>query len=1032
MRRPLLAYAITLVMVVAGAAAFLSLGVSRYPDVELPIVTVATPFPGASPEQVETDVTRRIENSVHGIAGIEALTSRSAAGFSVVVARFVIEKSATVAVKEVRDKVRALTDLPAGATTPQVLRFDPNQIPIAGVALSSQRPVPELSDYADRVVRPELQGMPGVARVNLVGGQARQINVEVAPARLAAYDVTATALLNAIQGRAGGADEGAQRSLPHTFSRITDLASVAVGSRGGRPVALADVARVEDGVARPQTATNVDGTPAVLLYVQKQPGANTVGVVKRVRQRLRTLEQSIPPGYALRIVWDQAEYVVASTSLVEHHLVVGALLAASVALVFLGDWRATGITALAIPISLISTFVLLAALRLTLNTFTLLALALVVGIVIDDAIVVLENIYRLTRTKGLPPIRAAVEGTREVGAAVVATTLSLIVVFLPLAFMGGIVGRFMSSFGWTMACAIAVSLLVSFTLTPALASRWLGGASRQPVPPAGLEGAQRSGERAASGASAAAPGRLEQAMERGYRWLLRRSLRRRWVLVALSALALASIVPLWRSVSQDFLPVDDESQFEVIGRVPEGSTVAGTSAQATQIAAAIRRLGGVASTVVAVGDDPQHSPEAFTVFVRMVPVGARAMTQQQEMARVRTEVLPPYQARGVTATVNNIFDLTGSVAPLEYVISGPDIAVLKRASDTAVAYLRTVPGVADPRASLATGTSVDVKVNRARAGPLGVRAGDVAETVALLTRGVDVRGISYARGGRLYGVHVEADNPDAANPTVLLQTPLATASGKTVPLGSVIDVRPTTGPSEIDHFNRKRAVTVSANLLPGTFLGTVTAQLDGKLRTLGLPPGYHLGPAGVSEQVSRTERAFARAFGIAFAFMFLVLAALFKSWLHPITILASLPLTVPFALISILLLRGSLNPLSYLGILVLFGVVKKNAILQVDRANQLRAQGANKDDAIVAASVGRLRPILMTTIAFVAGAVPLAVSRGVGTATSHTISAVIIGGQTFSLLLTLVAVPVFYSLFDDLEKRGTRRRANRRTAKLLR
>lgn len=1006
-RKPALAYAITCVMVAAGVVAFLNLGVSRYPDVALPILTIATPFPGASPEQIESDITRRIEHAVSGLDGIEALTSRSAAGYSVVIVRFVIEKNAGVAAREVEDKVRALTDLPAGAGTPQVLRFDPNQIPIAVVALSGQRPVSELSDYAEGAVRPAIERLPGVARVNLVGGQTRQVNVEVAPTRLAAHGVTVTALLNAIQTRAGGTDDSAQRAVPLAFNRMAALANVPLGSRAGRPIRLAEVARVEPGVARPQTATNVDGTPALLLYVQKQSAANTVGVVTRVRDRLRTLQQTAPPAYSLRVVWDQAEYVVASTDLVEHHLIAGALLAASVALVFLGDWRATGITALAIPISLISTFVLLAALHLTLNTFTLLALALVVGIVIDDAIVVLENIYRLIRTGGLPPVRAAVEGTREVGTAVMATTLSLIVVFLPLAFMGGIVGRFMSSFGWTMACAIAVSLLVSFTLTPALASRWLGFAHRA----------------SARTEDATAPGRMEQTMERSYRWMLERSLRRRWVLVALSVLALASILPLWRSVSQDFLPVDDESQFEVAGKAPGGSTLAGTAAVATQMAAAIRHLGGVTSTVVAVGDDPQHSPETFTLFVHLVPVGARVVTQQQEMARVRTDILPPYQARGVTATVNNMFDLTGSVPPLEYVISGPDLTVLKRASDAAVAYLSTVPGVADVRTSLATGASWDVRVNPAQAGRLGVGLDDAADTILLLSRGIDVRGISYARDGRFYGVHVEADNRNPADPAALLETPLASTSGRTVPLRSVIDIRRMTGPTEIDHFNRERAVTISANLLPGTFLGTVTARLGGKLRALGLPPGYYLGPAGVSEQVSRTERAFARAFAIAFALMFLVLAALFKSWLHPITILASLPLTVPFALISILLLRGSLNPLSYLGILVLFGVVKKNAILQVDRANQLRAQGVDKNAAIVRASVGRLRPILMTTIAFVAGAVPLAVSRGVGTATSHTISAVIIGGQTLSLLLTLVAVPVFYSLFDDLETRLTRRRA---------
>jgi len=1015
-RRPVLSRVITLVMVVVGVFSFLSLNVSRYPNVELPFITVITRFPGASPEEVETDLTRKIEDAVSGIGGIDKVTSTSTEGYSIVVAQFVLEKNVTTAVDEVRDKVGAIADLPAGIDAPQVLRFDPSQIPVAVLALSADRPIRDISEYASRVIKPGLEGVLGVAQVNLVGDQQRQINVLLDPYRLAAHDVTATSVLAALQAPAGSADTGAQRFLVRTFQRVSELAGIAIPSRTGRAVALGDLAHIQDGAAPARTTANVNGTPGVLLYIQKQSGANTVSVVGGIKDRLQSLAQALPAGYDLRVAWDQSEFVLAATRAVEEHVVVGSILAALVVLVFLWDWRSTIITGLAIPISLISTFTLLAALHLTLNTFTLLALALVIGIVIDDAIVVLENIYRLIHDKGTRPFHAAIAGTREVGPAVMATTLSLIVVFLPLAFMTGIVGRFMSSFGWTMAFAIAVSLVVSFTLTPSLASRWL----RAPA---------SNGEHGEGGPPPAMPvrrepeGPVKRAIERGYRWLLERSLQHRWVLVVLSILTLASIVPLGRMVNQNFLPVDDESRFEVAGQAPGESALDATSSLATRMAAEIRRLPGVAYTIVTVGDDPQRSPNKFTIFVGMLPIGARpTVTQAQEMARVRTEILPKFQAPDLTVVVNDISDLSGSAAPLQYVISGPDLSVLGRASQAAVEYLRTLPGVVDIRSSAAASRSVDIKVNPAHAAGLGVGAEEVANTLALLTQGVQARQMAYAEGGRFYPVHISAGVPGLTDPSDLANVPLLASSGGHVPLGRVVDVLPTSGPREIERFNRGRQVTVSANLLPQASLGGVVEKLDAKMRSLNLPPEYHLGLTGIAEQVSKTKSAFTQAFIIAFVFMFLVLAAQFESWMHPITILLSLPLTVPFALISILLLRGSLNPLSYLGILVLFGVVKKNAILQVDRANRLRAQGIEKDAAIVHASLDRLRPILMTTIAFVAGMIPLAISRGVGAATNQTISTVIIGGQMLSLLLTLLAIPVMYSLFGDIDTWVFRRR----------
>src|SRR5579884_692741 len=882
-RRPVLARVITLVMIVLGIFAFLGLNVSRYPNVELPIITIITKLPGAAPAAVEADVTRRIENAVSGIDGMDKVTSTSAEGFSIVIAQFALEKDVNVAAQEVRDKIGALADLPAGTEPPQVLRFDPNRIPVMIVALSADRPVPAISEYAFRTIAPRLEGTAGVAQLKLVGDRLRQINVLVDPDRLAAHGVTATQVLNAIQTPAGGLDATAQQFIAHTFTSLADLANLPVTSRGGRPVRLADVARIEDGAAQPQTVANINGTPAVLLYVLKQSGANTIDVARAITARLRTLRAALPPGYTLRVVWDQSEYVLASTRAVEEHLVAGSLLAALVVLLFLWDWRATIITALAIPISLVSTFTLLAALHLTLNTFTLLALALVV----------LESIYRFVHEKGRHPVQAAVDGTRAVGPAVMATTVSLLVVFLPLAFMRGIVGRFMSSFGWTMAFAIAVSLVVSFTLTPSLASQWLGprrpgarsrsGDAGEPHPDPPRRGGPRE--------------RLRAVMEGWYRWLLDRSLRRRWAVVLLALLTLASIVPLAMAVDQDLLPTEDESQFEVVVQAPAGWTLDASAALAARMAAEIRRLAGVAFTVVTVGDDPQHSPNRFTIFVRLVPLHARTVTQQQEMARVRREVLPKFRSEDLVVLVNDVSDLTEGTAPLQYVISGPDLAVLRRAAREAVAYLHTLPGVVDIQSSAAAGQSYDVKVDPARAAAAGVSPAEVAEALALATHGIDARGVAYAEGGQFYTVHLRAETP-AADPAALARVPLASPTGHPVALGQVVGIRPTAGPGEITHVNRERGVTISANLLAGTSLGSVVSRLDAKMRALGLPPGYHRGLTGVSEQVPQTERAFTQAFVIAFVFMYLVLAAQFESWVHPITILLSLPLTAPFALVS--------------------------------------------------------------------------------------------------------------------------------------
>ncbi len=1009
-RRPVLAWVLILSLAFLGAFTYGRLNVERFPNVDFPFVVVTATLPGASPEEMETDVTNKIEEAVNTISGIDTLTSRSSEGFSQVAIQFALEKNVDVAGQDVRDKVNGiLRDLPTGVDPPIVSKFDPGAIPVLTLALSADRPIRDITEYADKVLKRRLEGTPGVGTVNIIGGQARQINVWIDPPRLNAYGLSTTAVIRALQAQnvqfpGGNIDQGTQRLTLRTLGRVDSIAGLqrlVIADRGGAPVTLADVARVEDGAADQETIANVNGKAAVVLDVVKQSGTNTLNVVRDLRARLASVESSLPAGYHLQVVRDQSVFVRASTDAVREHLIVGSLLAAVVVMLFLRNLRSTIIAAIAIPASLISTFTLLDAMGLTLNIVTLLALALVVGIVIDDAIVVLENIYRFITEKKMPPVQAAIEATREVGAAVTATTMSLIAVFLPLAFMSGIVGRFMRSFGWTMAFAIAVSLLVSFTLTPMLSARWLKP-SRQP---------------AGSRAEDARGGRIYLALERGYRWLLERALRRRWVVVALTVVTLFSIAPLGIAVNKNFFPEDDESQFEVVIRAPEGWSLATTEELANQMAAEIRGLPGIEYTVASVADDPQHTPNRFTIYTRMVDVDRRSVSQQSMADRVRREILPRYAHLGLQTQVGAVSDFggSGSFQPIDYIVSGPDLTVLTRVADEGQKILRNIPGVVDVRSSLITGQpQLGVTVDRARASDLGVSVADAAGALNVLVAGQ--RASTYAEGGEQYDIAVRADPAYRKDQAGLSQLTVASATQGVVPLEQVVQIEPGVGPSSIDHYSRRRQVELTANLLPGTSQAAVLQQLDREIRKLGLGPEYAMAFSGQAAEQQRQAQAFMTAFGLSFVFMYLILAAQFESWLHPITILLSLPLTVPFALASILFLRDSLNILSQLGILVLFGVVKKNAILQIDHANQLRAQGMERDRAIVQASRDRLRPILMTTIAFVAGMIPLALSTGVGAATNRSISSVVIGGQTLSLLLTLVAIPVFYSLFDDLAR----------------
>ena len=1021
-RRPVFASVLILSLTVIGVFSFTQLGIDQFPNVDIPVALVTTRLPGAAPEQVESEVTDKIEEAVNTINGIDTLTSTSSEGVSQVVVSFRLEKNADVATQEVRDRInRVLPLLPRTITQPIIEKRDPDAAPVLTVALTANAPVRDITEYADKVLRRQLESADGVGQVLVLGGRRRQINVVLDADRLRAQNLTVNDVARALQAQnsdipGGRIDQGAQSLTMRTRGRVEspdEFGSIVIRETGGYPVQVRDVARIEDGMADAQTVASVNGDPTVLLQIRKQSGTNTVEIVNAVKARLTQLEDTLPSGYRLRIVRDQAEFIEASISSVEEHLVVGSLLAALVVLLFLGNLRSTFIAAISIPTSIVATFGLIWYMGFTLNMLTMLALTLSVGIVIDDAIVVLENIYRFIEEKGMPPMKAAVEATREIGLAVLATTLSLVAIFVPVGFMSGMVGRFMQSFGLTMAFAILVSLLVSFTLTPMMSSRWLR------VKRAGPGGAVHDSKHSA----------IFGPMDRAYSAMLGWSMSHRWVIGVLAVAVLLSSVPLFRFVAVTFVTQDDQSGFDVSVRALEGTSLEATEVMANRIGAAIRRIPEVNYTLATVAGDGAGTRNTASIFVKLHPIEARERDQFAVMAQVRDDILAPFTAEGVRASVGGGGGGGGPGAGVQFVLRGPELRGLQDYSERLLEKVKTIPGVVDADTTLNAGKpEVSVRMDRPKAADLGVPLSEAAEALRLLVGGDAVT--TYNEGGEQYEVHVRAEAGDRDSEAALGRLPIPSRLG-TVALEDVARFTRGEESADIRRLSRQRQVTVMVNMLPGTSQAAVQAQMTEFAGQLGMAPGYTGGFSGQSRELNRTATAFLTAFALSLIFMYLVLAAQFESWLHPVTILLSLPLTLPFALLSLIIFQQSLNVFSALGLLVLFGVVKKNSILQIDHANQLKAAGLSTHDAIVQASRNRLRPILMTTLAFVAGMVPLVVTSGVGSATNHAIGWVVIGGQTLVLVLTLVVTPVAYAVFDDLrEKRLAARGANWLRARL--
>ncbi len=1045
-RRPVFAVMLILALVVAGLTSYLQLGVDRFPKMDLPTVYVSTTYRGAAAEEVESEVSQVLEDAVATVAGIDELRSISREGYSILILTFNVNRDIDAAIQDVRDSVNGvLNRLPLDVDPPVVRKQDVDASPILTLALAGQRDRRELYVLADRYVKDVVESAPGVGKVSIAGAAERAVQVNIEARRLAAYGLSIAQVREALVRQnadlpGGRVDAGFRELDLRTLGRFPlprDFLDMVVTTVNGMPIRIRDLGEVVDTSKEVRTMARLNGIPAVVVQVQRQSGENTVQVIEAVKERLARSRDLLPADVSVDIIQDQSRYIHAAMHEVQKHLVVGSLLATIVVLLFMRSWRSTLIAAVAIPASIIATFAVMRAMDFTLNNVTMLALALMVGVVIDDAIVVLENVFHCIEEKGMPPMQAAVAGTKEIGLAVMVTTFSLVIVFLPVSFLSSVTGRMLFQFGVTSAVAVLVSLVVSFSLTPMMCSRLL-----RPVATTGKAPDSRRG--------------FYHWIEAGYMVLLRWSMRYRWGVLAIGLAVVAANYPLYKLVKQDYIPTNvDESEFEVSVTAPEGATIRTMDATMQAIEAEIRQVDGVTTLLTTVGTGGLPRVNAAQIYVRLKDIEERLFSlgrlwretlAGQPMAAFRGNFTQREKMQEIRRRLAKFDDLEigvrnqtalrqGAPVDIDFCIVGPDLEQLSAYSTQLRKKAQAIPGIVDSFTTLKMDKpQLLVDIDRERAATLGVDVQEIAQTLRVAVGGDDR--VSRYRDPKLddaYDVELRLVGLDRASPEAISQLYVRTrpsaSGGQASPsaltrLDNLVDLRFGESPARIDRLDRQRMSAVRANIAPGFALADRIEALQQAADELGMPSSYSTRVIGQGRERQRTLRDFRWTFVLAFIFMYLLLAAQFEHVVHPLTILISLPLAVPFGLLSLWLGGETLNLYSALGILVLFGVVKKNAILQVDHTNQLRAEGMDRLSAILQANRDRLRPILMTTISFVAGMLPLLIGAGPGAEERRSIAVLVVGGQTLSLLLTLLAVPVVYSFFDDLGTLLHRKRSN--------
>ncbi len=1013
-RRPIVTVVTMIALVVFGLASLARLDTDEFPDIDAPIVFVAIAYPGAAPDVVEREVVTRIEDKISGISGVDKINSTSTDGFAQIIVQFVFSKAVEQATQDIRDAISAVrAQLPAEILEPIIQRFDPNQLPIVSLAITSNvLTPPQLTQIAEQTVAGDLRGIPGVAQVNVVGGDSAQLNVNVRPTDLAAVGVGIDQVVSALRsqnlaapvGNVNGPLEQRSIRLEGRLDRPEDFNSLVISQRNGQLITLGQVADVEAGAAEPKSSALYNGKQAIGLDIVKSREYSTTAVADRVRARVDALQKSLPAGATIEVVRDAGVRVRHSVRNVEEALVEGALLTVLVVFLFLNSWRSTVITGLALPVSVLASFVPLWMFGFTLNTMSLLGLSLAIGILIDDAIVVRENIVRHVEL-GADHMQAAHEGTDEIGLAVAATTFSIVAVFVPVGFMPGIAGQWFKPFALTIAAAVLVSLFVSFSLDPMLSAYW---------PDPQLEAHERRNA-------------IARVLERFNVWFDRQAERyksviawaldHRWTMVGLAVLSFVGAIALQVVAGGfAFVPVSDQSELNIAIQTPPGSSLEYTTLKSEEIARLIRAHKEVEYTYTTVGTTTGASQfDNASIYVRLVAKKDRSISQDGLGQVIRQEMR---NVGGATAyTFASGFG--GAQKQLQLQLQGPDQTILNTYAERIRQIMAATPGAVDVGLSTkGQKPEFNVKVNRGLAGTLGVSLGQLATSLRFAFAGVDA-GTWVDPSGISRYVHVRLVPASRENAADLGQLPVivmpATPGGPPafVPLSQVAEITPSTGPSQIDHFQRERVVNIGANI-EGSSLGKVSAAVMSNVGKLQLPAGYHISTAGEAQSQNEVFGNIFIALGVAVMLMYLILVVQFGSFLDPLAILISLPLSLIGVVLALIVTRDTLNLMSLIGVILLMGIVAKNAILLIDFAKWAHTgRGLERREALIEAGRIRLRPILMTTLALIAGMVPVALGLGEGADFRAPLGRAVIGGVITSTVLTLIVIPTVYEILDE-------------------
>ncbi len=1008
-RRPTVTVVAMLALTVFGLFALFALKTDEFPDVSPPIVSVTVPYPGASPDTVEREVVDPIEEAISGISGVDKVTSSSLDSFAVITVEFLFSKNLQEASQDIRDAISQIrTDLPLEMEEPILTRFDPNDFPIVQLALASKTlDGAELTRIVDPGLTRNLRSVPGVAEVRVVGGIERELTVELDPKAMQAAGVSVGEVVQALQaqnlaapvGRLNQALDERTVRLKGRLDRPEDFERLVVAQRGGRLIRLGDIARARDGAEEPRTAAFYDNREAVGIDIIKADGYSTTDVSARVRERVAQLRGTLPPGVELLLARDAGPRVDSSVADVESALVEGALLTVLVVYLFLNSWRSTVITGLALPVSVLASFIAVWMFGFTLNTMSLLGLSLAIGILIDDAIVVRENIVRHVEM-GKDHFTAAREGTSEIGLAVAATTLSIIVVFIPIAFLSGLAGQWFQPFALTLACSVLVSLFVSFSLDPMLSAYW-------PDPHVPME--RRWWLSRVLGRFNAWFDRRAEGYKRLIGWALDH--RVTMVLLAVASFVGALALPAVGLVGGGFLPDSDESEFLINVETPPGSNLEYTKIKALEVARVARQQPEVAYSYTTLGGRTGNVDEG-TVFVRLKPKAERARHQNEVESAVRADLS---RLGGVAAGIGS--GNLENQKQIQLQLQGPDSRELTRLAEIVKKEVEQVPGAADVGLSTrGQKPEVEVTLDRGLAGSVGITVGQVAQALRVAFAGLDV-GDWIDPGGETRDVYVRLAPEARRNPADLASLPLFVSGREggtaSVPLDQIATIKTGLGPARIDHLNRERVVAVQANT-EGRPLSEVIAVIAERLKTnVQLPAGYSLRQGGETEDQQEVFGQIFAGLGLAVLLMYLVLVVQFGSFLDPIAIMISLPLSLIGVMLALLVTGSTLNIMSMIGVILLMGIVAKNAILLVDFAKWSEEQGMPRRQAIVEAGRVRLRPILMTTFALVAGMMPIAIGAGEGADFRAPLGQAVIGGVITSTLLTLLVIPTFYEIMTE-------------------